>query len=123
MALGYALGALAAHMNLDDAASVADGMARALENPQETDSYRLSRLGYALGALAARMNLNDAASVATRGAAVLAKALENPQGTYSYRLASLGERARGPRRADSVGAANATCGIVEPVSRACFGAA
>ena len=66
-------------MNPNDAASVANGLVRALENAQEEDSSHLSSLGYALGALAARMNLNDAASVAARGAAVLAKALENPK--------------------------------------------
>ena len=77
--LGDALGALAAHMNPNDAASVANGLVRVLENAQEEDSSHLSSLGYALGALAARMNLNDSASVAARGAAVLAKALENPK--------------------------------------------
>ena len=65
----------------------ADGLAKALENPQETNSDRLSSLGDALAALAARMNPNDAASVADG----LAKALENPQETNSYRLSSLGD--------------------------------
>jgi hypothetical protein len=38
-------------------------------------------------------------------------------------LVELGLRARGPRHADFLGAANATHGIVEPVSLECFGAA
>ena len=76
-------------MNPNDAASVAEGLAKALENPQETNSDRLSSLGDALAALAARMNPNDAASVART--AVLAKALENPQETDSDRLSSLGD--------------------------------
>jgi hypothetical protein len=89
--LGYALAALAARMNLNDAASVADDLAKALENRQETDSVRLLGLGDALAALAARMNPNDAASVAARGASVLAKALENAQETDSVRLLGLGD--------------------------------
>ena len=65
----------------------ADRLAKALENPQETDSVRLSSLGDALAALAARMNPNAAASVADG----LAKALENTQETDSFRLSSLGD--------------------------------
>ena len=64
----------------------ADRLAKALENPQETNSFRLSRLDDALAALAARMNPNAAASVADG----LAKTLENTQETDSFRLSSLG---------------------------------
>ena len=66
-------------------------LAKALENPQETDAERLSSLGQALAALAARMEPKEAASVAARGAQVLAKALENPQETDGERLSSLGQ--------------------------------
>jgi Novel STAND NTPase 1 len=64
----------------------ADGLAKALENPKETNSFHLSRLDDALAAFAACMNPNDAASVAHG----LAKALENTQETDSYHLSSLG---------------------------------
>jgi hypothetical protein len=58
-----------------------------LENPQETDSARLSSLGSALAALAAKMEPQAAAEIA-KG---LATALENPQKTDSDRLSSLGK--------------------------------
>ena len=61
-------------------------LAAALENPQETDSDRLSSLGSALAALAAKMEPQAAAEIA-KG---LAAALENPQETDSDRLSSLG---------------------------------
>ena len=40
-------------MDPKDATNVAVGLAKALETPQETDSYPLSNLGEALAALAA----------------------------------------------------------------------
>ena len=42
-------------MNPEEAARVAVGLAKALENPQETDRIRLARLGSALAALAAQI--------------------------------------------------------------------
>ena len=59
----------------------------ALENPQQTDSYRLATLGEAVAALAARMEPQEAARIADR----MVTALENPQQTDSYRLAYLGK--------------------------------
>ena len=61
-----------------------------MENPQETDSDRLSGLGGALAALADKMEPQAAAEIARRGAQRLAAALENPQETNSNRLSSLG---------------------------------
>ena len=55
----------------------AQRLAAALENPQETDSDRLSRLGNALAALADKMEPQAAAEIA-KG---LVAALENPQET------------------------------------------
>jgi hypothetical protein len=69
------------------AAEIAKGFAAALENPQETDSVRLSSLGDALAALAAKMEPKVAAATAMG----LAAALENPQETDSVRLSSLGK--------------------------------
>ena len=46
------------------AAEIAKGIAAALENPQVTDSDRLSSLGSALAALAARMEPQAAAEIA-----------------------------------------------------------
>jgi hypothetical protein len=57
----------------------------ALEDPNETDSHRLSSLGQALAALAPRLGAKDAAGFADG----LAKALENPKETDSDRLSSL----------------------------------
>jgi hypothetical protein len=67
------------------AAELGRSLAAALENPQETDSQRLSSLGEILAALAAKMEPQAAAEIA-KG---LAAALENPQETDSYRLSSL----------------------------------
>jgi hypothetical protein len=72
------------------AARGAQALAKALENPHETDADRLSSLGTALAALAARMEPKDAARVAARGAQALAKALENPHETDADTLSSLG---------------------------------
>ena len=71
-------------------AEIARGLATALENPQLTDSDRLSSLGNALEALAAKMEPQAAAEIAKRGAQRLVAALENPQLTDSDRLSSLG---------------------------------
>ena len=65
----------------------AQRLAAALENPQETDFHRLSRLGNALAALANKMEPQAAAEIA-KG---LAAALENPQETDFHRLLSLGD--------------------------------
>ena len=80
------------------AARGASVLAKALENPQETDPGRLARLASALAALATRMNPEEAASVAARGASVLAKALEDPQETNPDRLSGLGSGGENPRR-------------------------
>ena len=67
---GDALAALAIQMNQNTATDVASRgasvLAKALENPKETDSVRLSRLGSALAALAAHMDHNNVTSVAAR---------------------------------------------------------
>jgi TIR domain len=84
--LGEALASLASHMNPDDAAHVADGLAKALEDPDETDPDQLSRLGSALAALSKYLNPRDAARVA-KG---LAEALQDPNETDPDRLARLG---------------------------------
>src|SRR5258707_1283180 len=68
------------------AARFAKGRGSALENPQQTDSDRLSLLGAALAALAAKMEPQAAVEIA-KG---LAAALENPQETDSGRLSSFG---------------------------------
>jgi len=68
------------------AAEFAKGIAAALENPQETNSDRLSSLGDVLAALATNMEPQAAAEFA-KG---IAAALENPQETSSDRLSSLG---------------------------------
>ena len=81
-----ALVRLRERMDPKDAASVATHVVRVLENPQVTDSSRLSSLGDALEAFAERMDPKDAASLATR----LVTVLENPRET-SDRLSSLGE--------------------------------
>ncbi|HEY5777488.1 MAG TPA: toll/interleukin-1 receptor domain-containing protein [Terrimicrobiaceae bacterium] len=85
--LGKALSELAVRMEPKDAAIVAEGVAKALENPKETSSDRLWSLGKALMALAARMDPKDATSVADG----VAKALENPNETNSARLWCLGD--------------------------------
>jgi hypothetical protein len=59
---------------------------KALENPDETDSDRLSHLGKALEALAPRMNPNEAARLAD----AVVKTLENPRETDSDYLSRLG---------------------------------
>ena len=69
----------------------AQRLVAALENPQLTDSDRLSSLGDALAALVAKMKPQAAAEIAKRGAQRLVAALENPQLTDSDRLASLGD--------------------------------
>jgi hypothetical protein len=79
------LAALANKMEPQAAAEIAKGLAAALENPQETDSYRLSGLGNALADLADKMEAQAAPEIA-KG---LATALENPQETNSYRLSIL----------------------------------
>jgi hypothetical protein len=80
--LDNALAELTAKMETQAAAEIANGLAAALENPQETDSYCLPILGSALAALAAKMEPQAAAEIANGFAA----ALENPQETDSYRL-------------------------------------
>ena len=84
--LGEALASLASHMNPNDAARVANGLAKALEDPDETDPDQLSRLGSALAALSKYLNPRDAAHVANG----LAEALQNPKETDPDRLARLG---------------------------------
>ena len=74
-----------------NAAELGRRLAAALENPQETDSDRLSHLGDALAALANKMEPQAAAEIARRGAQRLAAALENPQETDSDRLSRLGD--------------------------------
>ena len=69
------------------AGEIAKSLATALENPQETDPYRLSSLGNALAALAAKME----PQAPTQMAKSLATALENPQEANSDRLLSLGK--------------------------------
>ena len=71
---------------ISDAAELRQRLAAALENPQETDYYRLSSLSSALAALAAKMEPQAVAEIA-KG---FATALENPQETDSNRLSSLG---------------------------------
>ena len=73
-----ALAALAAQIEPQAAAEIANGLAEALKNPQETDNRRLSSLGSALAALAAKMEPQAAAEIASRGVQRLAVALENP---------------------------------------------
>ena len=54
--LGNALAALAARMEpKGHRGRVADGLAKAVENPQETDASRLSSLGWTLGQLSSRI--------------------------------------------------------------------
>ena len=100
------LSALAVHMNSNDAASVADALVKALENPQKANSMqsrfgdqRLWALGNSLSVFAARMNPNDAAKVVARGASVVLKALENPKETSSKRQLCLADRSRLSSRA------------------------
>jgi hypothetical protein len=71
---------------ISGAAELGRRLAAALENPQETDSNRLSSLVNALTALAAKMELLAATEIA-KG---LAAALENPQETDFNRLSSRG---------------------------------
>ena len=68
---------------------IAKSLAAALENPQETDTDRLSGLGDALAALANKMEPQAAAEIANGRSAC--RALENPQETYSSRLSSFGD--------------------------------
>ena len=86
--LNDALAALAARIEPKDAASVADSLAKGLEDPK-TNAYQLAALSKALVALAARMEPKEAASVSSRGAQVLVKGLEDPK-TSAY-LWDLGE--------------------------------
>ncbi|MGI8955650.1 MAG: ATP-binding protein [Chthoniobacterales bacterium] len=89
--VGNALVALAPNLDATAAASVANGLATALEdNPKETSSDRKSSLGNALAGVAARLTASDAAPLADRGAKILANALEVPQETDAYRLWKLG---------------------------------
>ena len=89
--LGDVLAALAAGIEPKEAARVAaqgaQVLAKALENPQETDADRLSRLGDALAALAAGIEPKEAAHVSDG----LAKALENTPETDADRLSILGD--------------------------------
>ena len=64
---------------------LADRLVTALENPQQTDTSRLSSLAQVVAALAASMEPQEAA----RLAALLVTALENPQWTDASRLSSL----------------------------------
>jgi hypothetical protein len=73
------------------AAVLGDRLAAALENPQETDPYRLSILVQALAALADRMEPQAAAEIAKGGAQRLAAALENQKKTNSVQLSRLGQ--------------------------------
>jgi hypothetical protein len=61
-----------------------------LENPQETNSDRISSLGSALAAVVDKMEPQAAAEITKRGALRVVEALENPQETNSERLSSLG---------------------------------
>jgi hypothetical protein len=72
------------------AAEIAKGLVAALENPQETDSYRLSSLGYAVAALAAKTDQEAAAEIVRRSVQRLATALENSRETNGDRLSNLG---------------------------------
>ena len=56
-----------------------------LEDPKETDAYRLSTLGWALAELAAKMEPKEAAAVAGRGAQRLVGLLEDPKQTNADR--------------------------------------
>ena len=88
--LSKALAALANRMEPQAAAEIAKGLlAAALEDPQETDSDRVSSLGEVLAALANRMEPQAAAEIARRGAQRLVAALEKE--TDSSRLSSLGD--------------------------------
>ena len=84
------MGALSRGWDPGEAARVAargaSVLAKALENPKETNFYRLSSLGNALAALAPRINPEEAASLGN----VLVEALENPQETNPDRLSGLG---------------------------------
>ena len=77
-------------MESQAAAEIAKGLATALENPQETNSDRLSSLGSALAALTAKMQPQAAAEIVRRSAQRFAAALENSQVTDSQLLWSLG---------------------------------
>jgi hypothetical protein len=77
-------------LSITGATELGRRLAAALENPQETDSDRLSSLGNVLAALAAKMDSQAVAEIVSRGANRLAAALENPQETNSDRLSSLG---------------------------------
>jgi hypothetical protein len=83
--LGNALATLANKIEPQPAAEIANGLAAALDNPQETDKARLAGLGNGLAALARKMDPQDTAGIA-KG---LAAALENPQETDSDRLSNL----------------------------------
>ena len=84
--LGEALASLASHTNPDDAARLAEGLAKVLEDPDETDPDQLSRLGTALASLSAYLSPADAARVANS----LAEALADPNETDVDRLSRLG---------------------------------
>jgi hypothetical protein len=72
---------------MSDAAELGRRLAAALENPQETNSDRLSNLGDLLKALVDKMEPQAATEIA-KG---LAATLENPQETNSDRLSNLGD--------------------------------
>src|SRR5271165_3941853 len=74
---------------MSNAIRLGGSVAAALENPQETESNRLSSLSDALAALANKMEPQAAAEIARRGAQRLIAALENLQQTESNRLLSL----------------------------------
>ena len=95
--LSAALSALAPRMDPNDAASVANALVEALENPQRANSMLslvgsddLGTLGNPLAAFAARMHPNEAAKVVARGASVLLKALEDPN-AKNFSRARLGD--------------------------------
>jgi hypothetical protein len=93
--LGNALATLANKIEPQPAAEIANGLAAALDKPQETDKARLAGLGNGLAALARKMDPQDAAEIA-RG---LAATLQNPLETdvervlfLSLPLEKLGEK-------------------------------
>jgi hypothetical protein len=90
---GEALAALANRLEPQAAAEIARGLAVAMEDPQETDSHRLSSLGEALAALANRMEPQAAAKIASRGAQRLAAAFEDSRQTdyFGFGPSRLGE--------------------------------
>jgi hypothetical protein len=90
-----ALAGLVAKLDASTAAMLAERLVKALENPQETSSDRVSSLAEALRVLVEKLDARTVAPLAKHGAQRLVEALENRRETSEDRLYSLSEAFRG----------------------------